>query len=445
MPVCYDLALGPDLEDVAAFGACSIEDVIALHASRTYRVYMVGFIPGFAYLAEVDQRIARPRRAAPRTAVPAGSVAIAGGQTGIYPKVTPGGWNIIGRTPLKPYDPDRDDPFLFRVGDDVRFMPDDARRIRAERRMTALHGDSTGTADHRAGPRPVGLPGPRRARRGADGRLLAPARQPSRRERRAGGRTGNHAGRAGASRRRASFSARSPAPCSRCSSMTRRVECGQAVPRRERRHAAVRPQAGRRALDPGVPRRDRRAAGARQPCDESRQQHGTVRRTRARRRRSRPDRPRGSDGSARSPRVSRCVFLKAARACAPFRARTRRASQPWRSSGCSPRPSPSPRSRIAWDSGSRALSCSYGEAADILSDATPLGSLQVPRSGQPILLMADRQTTGGYPKIATVIAADLPLAGQLAPGDWIRFVPCTRADALDALNRLERRLAGQAS
>jgi biotin-dependent carboxylase-like uncharacterized protein len=85
----------------------------------------------------------------------------------------------------------------------------------------------------------------------------------------------------------------------------------------------------------------------------------------------------------------------------------------------------------------------YGAAPDILSDATPLGSLQVPGSGQPILLMADRQTTGGYPKIATVISADIPLAGQLAPGDWIRFVPCTRADALDALNRLERRLAGQ--
>ena len=81
---------------------------MALHAGRTYRVYMVGFIPGFAYLAEVDPRIARPRRATPRTAVPAGSVAIAGGQTGIYPAVTPGGWNIIGRTPLKPYDPDRE-------------------------------------------------------------------------------------------------------------------------------------------------------------------------------------------------------------------------------------------------------------------------------------------------------------------------------------------------
>ena len=84
-------------------------------------------------------------------------------------------------------------------------------------------------------------------------------------------------------------------------------------------------------------------------------------------------------------------------------------------------------------------------AGEILSDATPLGSVQVPKSGQPILLMADRQTTGGYPKIATVISADVPLAGQLAPGDWIQFAPCTRAEAHDALERLERRLTGRAS
>jgi antagonist of KipI len=81
--------------------------------------------------------------------------------------------------------------------------------------------------------------------------------------------------------------------------------------------------------------------------------------------------------------------------------------------------------------------------ADILSEATPIGSVQVPRSGHPILLMADRQTTGGYPRIATVITADLPRAGQLAPGDWIRFAPATRADAIDALQRLERRLGGR--
>jgi len=83
----------------------------------------VGFVPGFAYLAEVDRRIAAPRRISPRTAVPAGSVAIAGGQTGIYPSSTPGGWNIIGRTPLKPYDPSRPEPFLLKAGDRVRFRP----------------------------------------------------------------------------------------------------------------------------------------------------------------------------------------------------------------------------------------------------------------------------------------------------------------------------------
>ena len=85
----------------------------------------------------------------------------------------------------------------------------------------------------------------------------------------------------------------------------------------------------------------------------------------------------------------------------------------------------------------------YAGDADVLSDATPIGSVQVPRSGQPILLMADRQTTGGYPRIATVISADTPIAGQLAPGDWIRFARCTRAEAIDALQRLERRFSGR--
>jgi biotin-dependent carboxylase-like uncharacterized protein len=85
----------------------------------------------------------------------------------------------------------------------------------------------------------------------------------------------------------------------------------------------------------------------------------------------------------------------------------------------------------------------HAGAADILSDATPSGSIQVPGSGQPILLMADRQTTGGYPKIATVISADLSLAGQLAPGDWVEFVSCSRAAALDALRVQERRLTGR--
>ena len=121
VPVCYGGFLGPDLADVAAFAGCSEADVIAAHVGRDYRVYMVGFVPGFAYMADVAPAIAAPRRSTPRITVPAGSVAIAGGQTGIYPAVTPGGWNIIGRTSSQPYDPDRAEPFLFKAGDRVRF------------------------------------------------------------------------------------------------------------------------------------------------------------------------------------------------------------------------------------------------------------------------------------------------------------------------------------
>ena len=122
IPVVYGGEWGPDLGDVANFGGCSEDEAIRIHTGRIYRVYLVGFVPGFAYMAEVDSRIAAPRRAMPRTSVPAGSVAIAGGQTGVYPAPTPGGWNIIGRTPVKPYDPARSGPFLFAAGDRVRFV-----------------------------------------------------------------------------------------------------------------------------------------------------------------------------------------------------------------------------------------------------------------------------------------------------------------------------------
>jgi inhibitor of KinA len=121
VPVWYGGSDGPDLADVARFAGCSEQEVITRHVAQEYRVYLVGFVPGFAYMAEVDPTIAAPRRRSPRTAVPAGSVAIAGGQTGIYPAITPGGWNIIGRTPLVPYDASRDEPCLFGPGDRVRF------------------------------------------------------------------------------------------------------------------------------------------------------------------------------------------------------------------------------------------------------------------------------------------------------------------------------------
>jgi KipI family sensor histidine kinase inhibitor len=126
VPVRYGGEDGPDLDDVAVFAGCSPEDIVARHTSTTFRVYVVGFVPGFPYmypLAGSESWMEIPRRSTPRTRVPAGSVAIAAGQTGIYPMETPGGWHLIGRTALKPYDPERvDRPFLFQAGDTVRFL-----------------------------------------------------------------------------------------------------------------------------------------------------------------------------------------------------------------------------------------------------------------------------------------------------------------------------------
>jgi inhibitor of KinA len=121
IPVCYSTSFAPDLEMLAAQKNISVNEVIRLHTAGTYRVYTIGFLPGFPYMGKVDERIAMPRRTSPRTAVPAGSVGIAGEQTGIYPITSPGGWNIIGQTPLKLFDASRKDPVLLQPGDKVRF------------------------------------------------------------------------------------------------------------------------------------------------------------------------------------------------------------------------------------------------------------------------------------------------------------------------------------
>jgi inhibitor of KinA len=123
IPVCYGGEFGPDLEEVARFHGMTEEEVIAIHAQGRYRVYMIGFSPGFAYLGGLSPKIATPRRATPRTRVPAGSVGIAGSQTGVYPLATPGGWQIIGRTPLALFRPVHDEPSLLRAGDIVQFRP----------------------------------------------------------------------------------------------------------------------------------------------------------------------------------------------------------------------------------------------------------------------------------------------------------------------------------
>lgn len=126
IPVCYGGDFGPDLGEVARIAAIDKNEVVARHAAGDYRVAMLGFAPGFAYLLGLDPMLHAPRRANPRTRVPAGSVAIGGAQTGIYPRELPGGWQIIGRSPLALFDARRDPPALLMPGQRVRFRAIDA-------------------------------------------------------------------------------------------------------------------------------------------------------------------------------------------------------------------------------------------------------------------------------------------------------------------------------
>lgn len=123
LPVCYHPSCGPDLEEVARHAGITEDDVIALHTSSDYAVQMIGFLPGFPYLAGMDERLTTPRRSSPRLKVAAGSVGIGGTQTGVYPIESPGGWQLIGRTPARLFTVERDPPALLQIGDVVRFRP----------------------------------------------------------------------------------------------------------------------------------------------------------------------------------------------------------------------------------------------------------------------------------------------------------------------------------
>ena len=123
IPVCYGGEFGPDLEEAAKLLSLSLERIIEFHAAATYRASFLGFAPGFAYLGDVPAQLELPRLSTPRKKVPPGSIAIAGRQTAVYPFATPGGWRLIGRTPLTMFRADRDPMSLIGIGDQVRFRP----------------------------------------------------------------------------------------------------------------------------------------------------------------------------------------------------------------------------------------------------------------------------------------------------------------------------------
>ncbi len=136
IPVVYGGEYGPDLETVAAHNGMSVDDVVRIHSSAEYLIYMLGFTPGFSYMGGMDESIATPRLKTPRVLIPAGSVGIAGKQTGIYPIDSPGGWQLIGRTPVKLYDAHRDTPILLDAGMHVKFIPiDETEYARIETRI----------------------------------------------------------------------------------------------------------------------------------------------------------------------------------------------------------------------------------------------------------------------------------------------------------------------
>jgi KipI family sensor histidine kinase inhibitor len=134
IPVCYGGEHGPDLNDVSAMHGLTPAQTIELHSSSTYLVYFLGFVPGFAYLGELPEALVTPRLATPRRSVPPGSVGIAGNQTGVYPVATPGGWRLLGRTPIAMFRPEKDGLSLLSIGDRVRFLPISPERFAALKR-----------------------------------------------------------------------------------------------------------------------------------------------------------------------------------------------------------------------------------------------------------------------------------------------------------------------
>ena len=123
IPVCYGGEFAPDMGAVCRHTGLSADEIIALHSEKPYLIYMLGFLPGFAYLGDMDKRLACPRLDSPRLVIPRGSVGIGGNQTGIYPISSPGGWRLIGQTPVKVYDENAAEPILYRAGDCIKFEP----------------------------------------------------------------------------------------------------------------------------------------------------------------------------------------------------------------------------------------------------------------------------------------------------------------------------------
>ena len=438
LPVTYGGDSGPDLPEVAAARGLSEADVVARHAAIEYTALFVGFLPGFAYLGAIDAALETPRRASPRTRVPAGSVAIAGRLTGVYPFASPGGWSLIGRTSTVLFDPFAAEPALIRPGDTVRFAASGTRPSSVPRRtappggapsIAVLDGGLLTTVQDggRHGYRRLGVPTggalDRRAAAAAN-RALGNAPTCAVLECTAVGPTLRFL----ATTRFAVAGADLDAVLERTDLGAWAVPPGRAVVARAGnvlsmggRRGGLRaciavaggfdvpPVLGSRATDllagfGGLEGRALRggdmlsASGAGAETADS------------------GDPPRL--GGAAAPIVLRVVagpqddmFTEEARE--RFESEVYEAGPLTGRTGCRLQGPP----------------LAHRGAGEILTDGMVPGCIQVPPDGQPIVMLADGPTTGGYPKIATVVGSDLDLLAQIGPGDGIRFRVITVEEA----------------
>lgn len=455
IPTVYGGDFGPDIGFVAAHNGLTPDDVIRLHSAATYTVAMLGFAPGFPYLSGLPTRLATPRLSTPRQAVPAGSVGIAGSQTGIYPSATPGGWQLIGRTPLALFDPRRDPPALLRPGDRVRFVPIPAEEFarlsqgapapfdQVEAEMPArkaalwlevLDGGLLTTIQDRGrfGYERYGVP----VGGAADPLAL----------RAANGLVGNPANAAVLEITVVGPKLRPTADCLIAvagADLSLRVNGWEMSP-----YAAILVRRGW-VVEFGPRRNGCRAilavAGGIQVAEVLGSRSTCLS---------------GGFGGFSGRPLRAGDSLPVGRACVDIYSRAGLAVPP----ECIPACSDSPLVRVVLGpqddyftaeglagflSGtyrvgvdSDRMGCrlqgppiAHRGPAEIISDGVPLGAVQVPADRQPIVMLADHQPTGGYPKIATVISADIPLLGQCLPGEsQLRFA-AVQVDEAQALYR----------
>ena len=451
IPVEYGGQWGPDVADVATFGRISIDTVIARHVERDYRVFMLGFLPGFAYLGPVDPAIAAPRRKSPRERVRTGSVGIAGAQTAVYPVDSPGGWQIIGHTLTRMFDAERWPAALLSPGDSVRFVPQ-------------AHGERAELARGRAG-----AAEPTSAHRSItvlDPGLLTTVQD--------GGRWGHQASGVPVSGAMDWIAYRTANALVGNEPGTATLETTLAGPKLRFDQKTIFALAGAElgaTLDSvrvplytpvsspagGILRFSNRAAGARTYIAAD----GGVDVPRVLNSRSTHALSHMGGHHGRSLLQGDRVALGAERRAPPRRRGFPDAAAYIGGSGARLRVIPGPqreffppealdvleRTRFVISPQSNRMGYRLQggplprlSGSEMISDAAFTGGIQVPASGEAILLMSDRQTTGGYPQIAVVITADIPLAAQLTPGDWIEFRVCSRSDALSALVAQEARL-----